>query len=171
MQVILVDENRLVTDAWHVAFASHPEVRILNENILNVPADAVVSPANSAGFMDGGIDRAYLQYFGPSIQQTISRCISARPEGHLPIGASVLVHTGHAQIPYLIAAPTMLMPEVIPKENVYRSFRAALRIAKQNADVIQTLCCSGMGTGLGAVEPKIAASEMASAYNDWKNKK
>ena len=37
--------------------------------------------------------------------------IPRRPEGHLPVGASLVVRTGHERIPHLIVAATMLSPE------------------------------------------------------------
>lgn len=35
-------------------------------SILDVEGDALVSPVNSFGFMDGGIDRAYVDASAPS---------------------------------------------------------------------------------------------------------
>jgi O-acetyl-ADP-ribose deacetylase (regulator of RNase III) len=39
-------------------------VTVHQVSILDVACDAVVSPANSFGFMDGGIDAVYLSLFG-----------------------------------------------------------------------------------------------------------
>ena len=46
------------------AAASHPE-------ILESSADAIVSPANSFGYMDGGIDLVYLHRFGWELQTAL----------------------------------------------------------------------------------------------------
>lgn len=81
--------------------------------LLSLAENTVVSPANSSGFMDGGIDRAFVAFFGSQLQERVQDTIIRRPEGHLPVGASVVVRTGHARIPYLIVAPTMLGPEAV----------------------------------------------------------
>jgi hypothetical protein len=69
----LRDISKEVTAAWKVAFADVPQVHVTCGNILEHPADAIVSPANSFGYMDGGIDAAFLGYF---VQN--SRSASAR---------------------------------------------------------------------------------------------
>jgi len=38
-------------------------IEIAHRSVLDRPVDEVVSPANSFGFMDGGLDWAYLQFF------------------------------------------------------------------------------------------------------------
>jgi O-acetyl-ADP-ribose deacetylase (regulator of RNase III) len=43
-------------------------VEVAQRSVIDRPADAVVSPANSFGFMEGGVDWTYLQFFGPELQ-------------------------------------------------------------------------------------------------------
>ena len=50
--------------AWRKAFDDAPCAVVVEGDILEGQFDAVVSPANSFGFMDGGIDLAYRRYFG-----------------------------------------------------------------------------------------------------------
>ena len=65
----------------------------------------IVSPANSLGFMDGGIDMMYMQMF-PGIQTTVQDTIktfnitTALGRYVLPIGSAILVETGDEKIPY-----------------------------------------------------------------------
>jgi len=49
--------------AWGHAFESDDGIKIIEGDILVGTADAVVSPANSFGYMDGGIDLAYRKFF------------------------------------------------------------------------------------------------------------
>jgi hypothetical protein len=56
----LVDELRRV-------FAGVDEVVCLDGDILAVARNTIVSPANSYGFMDGGIDAAYS--YGPGTKE------------------------------------------------------------------------------------------------------
>src|SRR5262249_27630188 len=94
--------------------------------------------------------------------------IARRPEGYLPIGASLVVPTGNRRIPHLIVAPTMLAPKPIDSQNCYRAMRAVLRIAATHEEVGRAVYCPGLGTGVGQVSPANAAREMAQAYSDWK---
>ena len=110
MKLHLVDTNTQLVRCWGKAFSQHREVEIIGGDILDMAHTAIVSPANSFGFMDGGIDLAYSNYFGPNVQEGVFWAISTRPEGFLPVGASLMVRTEHPKIPYLIVAPTMKLP-------------------------------------------------------------
>jgi O-acetyl-ADP-ribose deacetylase (regulator of RNase III) len=99
MRLHLVDLNIEFVQWWKKAFVEHPEVKILCDNILKVAYTCMVSPANSFGFMDGGIDYEYHRYFGADIQVTVQEAIARRSEGMLPVGASLLVATGETKFP------------------------------------------------------------------------
>lgn len=167
MRLHLVDLNPEVVAAWQEAFRSFPDVTVRQGDLLTLAENAVVSPANSFGFMDGGIDRAFVAFFGSQLQVRVQDAIARRPEGYLPVGASLVVQTSHARIPYLIVAPTMLGPEAVGSDNSYRAMRAVLRIAAQFPEVGHEVYCPGLGTGVGGVRPDEAATEMARAYADW----
>ena len=137
-------------------------------DLLEFAEHAVVSPANSYGFMDGGLDQAFADVFGPSLERRVQEAIQRRPEGHLPVGASLIVATAHARIPYVVVAPTMLMPEQVAAQNAYRALRAALRLATSAPLAGFPLYCSGLATGVGGVPAHEAAHAMAQAYADWK---
>jgi O-acetyl-ADP-ribose deacetylase (regulator of RNase III) len=167
MQLHLVDLDPAVVAAWRAAFAPFPQITIARADLLAIARNAVVSPANGYGFMDGGIDAAYVRFFGPALESAVRDRIAARPEGHLLVGASLIVDTHHPRIPYMIVAPTMLMPEPIPPLNCYRAMRAILRTAARDPNVARALYCPGLGTGVGLVPPKESAQQMAQAYADW----
>jgi O-acetyl-ADP-ribose deacetylase (regulator of RNase III) len=117
--------------------------------------------------MDGGIDAVYVRHFGPGVERAVQDAIARRPGGLVPVGAAVLVGTGDARIPYLIAAPTMEAPQRVEAQHCYRATRAALRVAREHSALVSKLFFPGMGTGVGAVPPQDAAQEMAAAYADW----
>ena len=54
----LVDLEDSLVQAWRAEFAAFPEVEVAEGDILAVARGAIVSPANSQGHMDGGIDLA-----------------------------------------------------------------------------------------------------------------
>lgn len=167
MRLHLVDTEPDLVEAWKQAFAPFPEVEVVYGNILEVANDTLVSPANSYGYMDGGIDRLYIEHFGLDLQRRVTEAIAGRPEGCLPVGASLLVSTGNTRIPYLIVAPTMTLPEPVPAAHAFRAMAAALRIAKQYSDRISDIYCPGLTTGIGRVPFADAAREMAAAYAKW----
>ena len=167
MRLHLIDTQPELVRCWTQGFSDFAEVDIQCADILSVAHNTLVSPANSYGYMDGGIDRLYNAHFGAEMQRHVTEAISRRPEGYLPVGASLLVRTGDARIPYLIVAPTMLTPEAVPAAHAFRALAAVLRVAKQNADKVTDVYCPGLATGIGGVAPEDAAAEMAAAYDKW----
>jgi O-acetyl-ADP-ribose deacetylase (regulator of RNase III) len=156
-------------DTDHELVVLHfPEVHVGNGDILAVAECCIVSPANSYGFMDGGIDRSYRDFFGLQIERKVQHAISHRQGNFLPIGAAIIVCTGHDRIPYLVVAPTMGMPEPVTEQNSGRAMYAVLRAAKQHG-IIEKIYCPGLATGIGMVRADRAASQMAIAYADFKS--
>jgi O-acetyl-ADP-ribose deacetylase (regulator of RNase III) len=49
-----------MVEAWQKYFTGIADVRISHSDIFESSAGAIVSPANSFGYMDGGIDLVYL---------------------------------------------------------------------------------------------------------------
>jgi O-acetyl-ADP-ribose deacetylase (regulator of RNase III) len=170
LAVHLRDINAGIVKAWEQAFADVPEVHSSCGDIFNLKADAIVSPANSFGFMDGGIDLLYSKYFGWELQTDLQALLAEQHYGELPVGQAVVVATGHDAIPFLISAPTMRIPgDISATVNVYLAFRAALiAVQSHNARTtvpIQTLLVPGLGTGIGGVAPAVAARQMRLAYD------
>ena len=167
MKLRLVDLNSEIVTAWKSCFSSHPEVEVIHGSILDVATDAIVSPANSHGFMDGGIDLVYLRYFGNQLQERVREAVYRRPEEMIPVGSAELIDTGSSQIPFLIVAPTMEMPEAVPAIHARRAFGAVLRLVEKHEELAD-VCCPGLCTGVGRVSPEDAACEMEVAYRNWK---
>ena len=169
LQILLRDRKPELAEAWRVAFGPAPNVNISHGDIFDVKADAIVSPANSFGFMDGGIDLAYSQRFGWSLQDRLQDTLLAEHFGELPVGQAVIVHTEDPDIPFLVSAPTMRVPMVIDQTpNAYLAFRAALIAVRQHNlrhdKKIGALLCPGLGTAVGRMPLRQAAEQMALAY-------
>jgi O-acetyl-ADP-ribose deacetylase (regulator of RNase III) len=170
LTVHLRDINAGVVKAWERAFADVPGVAVSRGDIFAQTADAIVSPANSFGYMDGGIDLLYSRYFGWELETNLQSLLAERHYGELPVGQAVILATGHKSIPFLVSAPTMRVPMGIGDTvNVYLAFRAALiAVLAHDADKsgpIQSLLVPGLGTGIGEVAPERAARQMRLAYN------
>ena len=165
----LRDLDQDVVDAWLVHFRQVPGVHVSQGNILDLEADALVSPANSFGFMDGGIELAYSQRFGWTLQERLQDELLAHHDGELPVGQAVVIDTYDGRLPRLISAPTMRIPsEIQGTVHAYLAFRAALRAVKlynaSAAEPIRSLASPGLGTAIGRLPPAVCAQQMFAAY-------
>lgn len=172
-----------LTTAWTIAFKGVPNVTISRGDIfstkkgqvvasdpIDVRADAIVSPANSFGFMDGGIDAVYAYQFGPGLQARLQALLTESHAGELPVGSAVIVPTGRAEIPWCISAPTMRLPEGVANTlNAFLAFRAALLAViahnRSDASPIRTILCPGLGTGVGNMPADRCARQMRAAWD------
>jgi O-acetyl-ADP-ribose deacetylase (regulator of RNase III) len=162
MQVLLVDRSPPMVRAWQTVFADRDDVEVVEGDYFAREAGAMVSPANSFGIMDGGLDAAIRDTLGFTVQQRAQRVIVERHHGELPVGAAELVETGDARWPVLVIAPTMRVPESVANTlNAYLAFRAVL-VACKRASIASVVCC-GLGTGIGAMEPRRCAVQMRMA--------
>jgi O-acetyl-ADP-ribose deacetylase (regulator of RNase III) len=167
----LRDRGTDMVAAWQRHFAGVADVRPGSGDIFGEPVDAVVSPANCFGFMDGGIDRAYSSRFGWHVQDQLRALIRRDWDGELPIGLAVAVETGAADVRYLIAAPTVRAPVSVAQTlNAYLSFRAVLRAVlrhnERHPGSIRAVACPGMGTGTGEMSAGICARQMRAAWDE-----
>ena len=166
MNIILVDTNLLVVQAWKEIFRGVADnITILHGSIFDVECDAIVSPANSFGFMDGGIDLAISEYFGWHIEEHLQKLIKSTPMGELLVGQAALIETGDARIPTLVSAPTMRVPlEIQNTVNIYLAMKAILTVTKDSG--IEMLAIPGLGTGCGQVDPTSSARQMRRAFEE-----
>lgn len=168
MKIKFCDTNPVVAHALHTLFADMADVSVLNGNILTLSGDAIVSPANSYGRMDGGIDAAYVRHFGIELQRRVQAAIGSYYEDGLPVGEAITVKTGHGKVPLLISAPTMRVPGVVrDTDHAYQAMRAALRQAKKHR--VETLLCPGLCTLTGHMDPYEAATQMRRAYDEFRH--
>jgi O-acetyl-ADP-ribose deacetylase (regulator of RNase III) len=179
MQVVLAAIDDSLADAWHRFCGDLEFVKIHSGSILDVPCDAVVSPANSFGFMDGGVDAQYRSHFGSEIQERVQGMIRDRYQGELPVGRADLVETAHPQIPYLIVAPTMRVPMKLEDSvNPYLAARAIFLLLSHGSFAdgphegapirlhIKTVAIPGLGTGVGQIGPNACAHQVRAAIDD-----
>jgi len=168
VEVILVYRDEALGKAWRGHFAEEPKVRVVHDDITSVASDAVVSPANSFGFMDGGLDQALSERFGWDLQQRLQQEIVALPERELLVGQALAVPTGDASVPWLIAAPTMRVPmsfQIATSVNAYLAMRAILIAAERHPE-IETVAVPGLCTGVGRMPVAVAALQMFTAFDE-----
>ncbi|XP_033102641.1 uncharacterized protein LOC117105571 [Anneissia japonica] len=186
----LRDINTELVKAWQDIFAPHENVVVSEGDIFkDAPAtDAIVSPANSFGFMDGGIELAYSRHFGLQLMSRLQETIDNEKDGELLVGDALILSThehcvfgkteqsswqGYNQdipIKFLISAPTMRVPmDVSNTMNAYLAFRAViLKVNKHNKnpenDPINSVLCPGLATSFGNMAPRQCALQMKYAY-------
>ncbi|MFD9127871.1 macro domain-containing protein [Kitasatospora sp. NPDC059571] len=166
LRVVLTDLNTTVVEAWRAAFADTPGIEIRTGSILDTQVDAWVSPTNSRGRMDGGVDAVIKRHLGAGIQLRVQRAIKARAEGRLPVGSAVCVPSGAVNPRFLISAPTMegSAQNVSETLNVALACAAAFQaVHRQNAQEpgsIRSVALVGMGAQTGRVPARVCANLM-----------
>ncbi|MGC4102157.1 macro domain-containing protein [Ferruginibacter sp.] len=168
MKIILSAIEPKLIDAWKEFFAAEENVTIVEGDITKMVCDAIVSPANSFGFMDGGLDYLLSDRLGWDLEKELQKMIKALPEGELLVGQALVLETGDKDIPLLISAPTMRIPtnfNIDTSVNAYLAMKAILLKAK-NDSRINTVAIPGLCTGVGRMQPMIAARQMYQAYKE-----
>ncbi|TCI95069.1 macro domain-containing protein [Tenacibaculum sp. M341] len=168
LKIKLVYQDLGLEEAWKKDFDQYENVEIIQEDIVKVSCDAIVSPANSFGFMDGGLDIHLSETFGWHMQDELQNRISKLEERELLVGKSMIISTRNKEIPYLISAPTMRVPmsfNIATSVNAYLAMKAIL-IAAKNHENIHTVAIPGLCTGCGRMPFDIASNQIFLAYNE-----
>lgn len=170
-----------------------PNAKSFNGRVeqMNVSGERIffISPANSLGFMDGGIDYAYSRKMFQDVEHKIKKSFSDYGKDtklgrkYMPIGCATIVNptkfteeykkfNNNTENTYVIAAPTMCLPQnVKDTNNVYHSMKAILSILIGNKYdyskdhvVIPALC-----GGYGMVPTNIICQQIDKAYKEIKS--
>lgn len=166
IKLVYIDDN--LGKEWNNYFSEYEDVIVLKEDITEVKCDAVVSPANSFGFMDGSLDYVLSERFGWHIQENLQKQIYDSDEGELLVGQTITLETGDSEVPYLISAPTMRVPmnfNIATSVNPYLAMKAIL-IACKNNPKIESVSIPGLCTGCGRMPYHISAKQMFLAYEE-----
>jgi O-acetyl-ADP-ribose deacetylase (regulator of RNase III) len=171
--LVLVSLN---SEFCELARAAFPDATIWSADVagLEYKGTAFVSPANSLGFMDGGIDAAYRRMF-PGCESVVKSAIAkigqrtGAGRAYLRVG-SVLWQAVRPGGAYLITAPTMFLPHNVSQtQNAYWAMRAVLmafdriRFGSPQTTrlVVPSLCC-----GWGGMKPVDSVAQIARAIAD-----
>lgn len=179
MRIILAAVEEELYYAWKTFCGELPNVEIYHGSILDLSVDAIVSPANSYGFMDGGIDLLYSRKFGWQVQERLQDIINAKHHGELLIGQAEIVETDASQIPFVISAPTMRVPMILKDSvNPYLAARAVLLLIKNGtffsgnyegemvSKFVKSVAFPGLATGVGRIGFNTCARQMQRAIED-----
>ncbi|MEW1639902.1 macro domain-containing protein [Streptomyces sp. NPDC093801] len=170
LRVVLTDVNARVVQAWRAAFADTPAIEIRRGSILDEDVDAWVTPTNSRGRMDGGVDAVIKRHLGAGIQLRVQRAIRDRFAGTLPVGSAVCVPSGASVPRYLISTPTMVESSQNVKDTLNvalacaAAFQAVHRQNRQAPGSIRSVALVGMGAQTGRVPARVCANLMWTGY-------
>jgi O-acetyl-ADP-ribose deacetylase (regulator of RNase III) len=173
LKLILVAPSPALATAFHTHFQIFSDVEVVNNYFEWLPDfDCLVSPANSFGLMDGGMDGAIVRFLGSPVQERVQERILTEYLGEQPVGTSFIVETGHPKHPFLAHTPTMRLPMTIARTDYpYLAMRAMLLAVRrhnlENRHQITTVACPGLGTGVGRMPYEEAARQMAVAYESY----
>jgi O-acetyl-ADP-ribose deacetylase (regulator of RNase III) len=162
--------------AWETVAQGRQGIQVHHGSTLDIPVHAVVSAANSYGWMRGGIDAFYAQAF-PNVEQNVRSAVLAYHGGELPVGEAVIVPTGEPMPAWLISAPTMRSPgERLPVDTVhpYLAARGVFRLWRSGVlengvpihQVVGSIALPGLGTGVGGVSPSACARQVMAAWDE-----
>lgn len=181
MKIYLRDRNPFIAQCWRTCFHDVPDVDVSAGDIFEIEADALVSPANSFGFMNGGIDLIYTKRFGEQLQERLQQDLVRYHHGELLVGEALIIPIGvQDKYKYLISAPTMRVPmNIWGTVNAYLAFRAILIAATEylvdrgpvigreyvSESPIKSILCPGLGTAIGHLDPMACAYQMRVAYD------
>jgi O-acetyl-ADP-ribose deacetylase (regulator of RNase III) len=176
LTLVLVAVDEVMAAAWTALAADRPQLVVHRGSITDVDADAVVSPANSLGFMVGGIDGVYARWF-PGISDRVRAASGADRGGELPVGEAAIVPTGVERPAWLISAPTMPRPgqRLDPDGAAARAAaKAVLRLWRDATlptgarvrDEVRSVALPGLGTGVGGLSPEVCARQVGAALDE-----
>ena len=132
-------------------------------DLTQILCDAIVNPANSFGYMGGGVAGAIKRVGGIEIER---EAVSKAPIG---VGKAIFTTAGNLKCRYVLHAPTMKQPAMkISLENVKLATKAALELGvKLN---LNSIAIPGMGTGVGGVPVEDAAKAIVNLVKEFENK-
>ena len=136
---------------------------VVKGDLTQTKCDAIVNPANSFGFMGGGVAGVIKRVGGIEIEK---EAVSKAP---IAVGKAVATTAGILPCKFVIHAPTMKQPAMrIGIENVKLAIHAALKLGAELN--LKSIAIPGMGTGVGGVPIDDAAEVMVSIAKEFENK-
>jgi len=179
LEIILTARSKELYESWSTYCGGFEFVTIHYGDIFDIRADAVISPSNSFGFMDGGIDLLFSNYWGWEVEEKLQKTIKEKHNGELLVGQAEIVETGNERFPFVICSPTMRVPQTLVNSvNPYLAARALFLLIKNGifesginkglpiADKVKSIAMPGLGTGAGEIKPSVCAKQVSRAIRD-----
>jgi len=138
-------------------------IEIRKGSITTMQVHCIVNPANSFGFMGGGVAEAIKKIGGQSIED------EAIEQAPIQVGTAIITGAGDLVCQKVIHAPTMHNPaEKTDTHKVMCAVKAALELAESEG--MLSIAFPGMGTGVGGLDKQEAAKVMVDTIRKAKLK-
>ena len=138
-------------------------ITIEKGDLTKISCDAIVNPANSYGYMGGGVAGAIKKVGGQNIE---NEAIGKAP---IEVGSAIITSSGNLACSHVIHAPTMEEPAMkIDVKNVTLATKAALELGVEHK--FKTIAIPGMGTGVGRVPVEKAADAIIKVVKKYEDK-
>ncbi len=139
-------------------------IKIVVGDITEFQGDAIVNPANTYGYMSGGVALAIKMKGGKIIEDEAVR------QAPIPIGDAVVTTGGSLKVKAVIHAPTVVEPGGRSSfDNVYSATRAALTRAIERG--LTSIAFPLMGAGVGGLSPMESVKAMARAFKEFQDRR
>ena len=164
MKVIIADHNKSTISSMEELCPSF-EVQLGNPLAFDI--DAVVSPANTKGIMNGGYDAVLRRYFGVGIEYSVRQYLE---KFQIVVGQAIAVKTGHPKVEWLIVSPTVSVTGEGLSGHASVSYACAynsVKVAHQRG--VQYLGMTGLGSGVGGLNRREAARQQVQGIEDALN--
>jgi O-acetyl-ADP-ribose deacetylase (regulator of RNase III) len=134
-------------------------VQVTLGSLIQEHADAIVCPANSFGYMRGGIAAVIRECAGREVEEEVLKLAPIR------VGQAVATTAGALKARWIFHAPTMQEPvEVALPASITAAMRACFDLAWRKR--IRSISFPGMGTGTGTLPFGEAVELMMNAIRD-----
>lgn len=159
---ILFDIDNSKTKVWKRLLSDKIVIDVVCASVCDIKADIYVSPANSYGQLDGGIDKVYRTMFH-GIQYAVNDRLKIYKNNKPPIGvgSALLIEILNRNC-RLLLAPTMELPGKL--KTPWNSFWSALAIFYLTKDFDGTVAIPGLGTGTGHISSEEMIEMVMLAY-------
>lgn len=161
MEVLVADHN---TSVFNAVKHYDPTFDYEIGNPLAFDIDAVVSPANTAGIMNGGFDAILRNYFGTTLEYRVRMRIKDNP---VSVGEAFSIQTVHEKVKWLIVTPTVSISadglSGYSSVSYACAYNAVICAAKVGA---KKLGMTGLGTGAGGLEINSTIKQQCDGIED-----
>ena len=161
MKVIIADHNKSTISSINEC---NPSFEVEEGNPLAFDIDAIVSPANTKGIMNGGYDAVLRRFFGVTIEYLVQQYLE---KFKIDVGQAIAVKTGHPKVHWLIVTPTVSVngEGLSGHESVsYACAYNAVKVAHQRG--VKYLGMTGLGSGVGGLDRRISARQQFQGIED-----
>ena len=161
MKVLIADHNKSTIASLQEC---NPSFEVEAGNPLAFDIDAVVSPANTMGIMNGGYDAVLRRYFGVEIEYTVQKYLA---KYNIDVGQAIAVKTGHSKVHWLIVTPTVSVTGegLSGHESVsYACAYNAVKVAHQRG--VKYLGMTGLGSGVGGLDRRVSVRQQFQGIED-----